>query len=82
MHHALGRPYRYYVTYASGCCGCKGGSIVWVYRAEHPLGPWVEQGSVTPGGPVTRAQQRAVVRVAAPVSTAAPDGWVCMPRPS
>jgi hypothetical protein len=56
----------YYVTYASGCCGCKGGSIIWAHVASHPLGPWKSIGNLTPHGPVTRAQQRAVFSVPTP----------------
>lgn len=57
----------YHLTYASGCCGCKGGSITWHHTAESPLGPWTKQGVLlTPSGPVTRAQQRAVFTVPAP----------------
>lgn len=62
----------YYVTYASGCCGCKGGSIIWAYWARHPLGPWYLQGTLTPSGPVTKAQQRAVFRVPSPT----PAGFI------
>ena len=53
----------YHVTYATGCCGCKGGSVIWAYTAAHPLGPWTRQGMLTPHGPVTRAQQRSVFTV-------------------
>lgn len=63
----------YYVTYASGCCGCKGGSVTWAWSASHPLGPWVLQGSLTPGGPVTKAQQRAVFRVPKPGARSGTD---------
>ena len=65
----------FYLTYASGCCGCVGGSITWQHRSKHPLGPWEQIGSLlTPNGPVTRAQQRAVFRVPAPPTQSTPDG--------
>ena len=54
----------WYLTYASGCCGCVGGSVVWQHRARHPLGPWEQVGKLlTPSGPVTLAQQRSVFKV-------------------
>lgn len=54
----------YYLTYASGCCGCKGGSVTWQHTSRSPLGPWTVDGVLlTPNGPVTRAQQRAVFTV-------------------
>ena len=57
----------YYLLYASGCCGCKGGSITWMHRAKHPLGPWSKNGTLlSPNGPVSRAQQRAVFTVPTP----------------
>ena len=57
----------YYLTYASGCCGCKGGSVTWQHTSRSPLGPWTSEGVLlTPNGPTTRAQQRAVFTVPAP----------------
>jgi beta-xylosidase len=54
----------YYLTYASGCCGCKGGSITWQHTSRSALGPWTYPGVLlTPQGPVTRAQQRAVFTI-------------------
>lgn len=53
----------YYVLYASGCCGCKGGSITWAFTAPRALGPWTLMKNLTPAGPVTKAQQRAVFRI-------------------
>ena len=56
----------YYLTYASGCCGCKGGSVTWQHTSASPLGPWTSGVLLTPNGPVTRAQQRSVFTVPKP----------------
>lgn len=57
----------YYLLMGSGCCDCKGGATTWVFSAADPLGPWTRQarnvGVGADGWPVTKAQQRDVLRV-------------------
>ena len=66
----------YYLLMGSGCCDCKGGGTTWVYIAPAPLGPWKLQGLqnigyAADGSPVTKAQQRDVLRVDAPPGSGA-----------
>ena len=66
----------YYLLAGQGCCACRGGSNVLVYRGASPSGPFALQGDVgsnhtaghvfdahSPYNYVTRAQQTKVVRV-------------------
>ena len=64
----------YYILPGTGCCACKGGSSIFVFTSEHPLGPYRFRGDVgsnttapfdahSPHNYVTRAQASAVVRV-------------------
>ena len=68
----------YYLLVGVGCCACRGGSNVLVYRAPAPLGPWELRGDVgsnttaghvfdkhSPWNYVTRAQGSKVVAVPA-----------------
>ena len=65
---------RYYILPGTGCCGCVGGSNIYVFTAESPRGPWQFRGDVgsTPGHAfdphspdnyVTKAQASAVLAI-------------------
>ena len=64
----------YYILGGTTCCACRGGSSIYVFRSQAPLGPWSyvgDIGSVTghvfdkhdPNNYVTRAQASAVFSV-------------------
>ena len=66
----------YYILPGTGCCGCRGGSSIYVYTATAPLGPYTYRGEIgsnttnghvfdahSPYNFVTRAQASSVVAV-------------------
>jgi hypothetical protein len=66
----------FYILCGTGCCGCRGGSNIYVFTASAPLGPYHYQGDVgsntsapfdphSPWNYPTRAQAAAVVRIGA-----------------
>lgn len=66
----------YYILPGTGCCGCHGGSSIYVYTATSPLGPYTYRGEIgsnttnghvfdphSPYNFVTRAQASSIVAV-------------------
>ena len=66
----------YYILPGTGCCGCRGGSSIYVFTATNPLGPYTYRGEIgsnvteghvfdahSPYNYVTRAQASSVVMV-------------------
>lgn len=82
----------YYILPGTGCCGCLGGSNIYVFTAKHPMGPYQYQGDVgsnitapwdphSPWNYPTRAQASAAVDIGSDQILWMGNQWVTSKAP-